>query len=294
MSRMSKQEKDRILSTPHLNVHDLKIYSTQERGRGVYASHYIPRGTTIEISPVLFFSEKEYRDYGRYTTLDHYTFIWGDGRMALPLGLGVYPFKPSPNNNHLTNHGSRPGEELFIFYGHKLWFQDASAHAATSEETPSQEGNAWNEMAAIDIVSNTKLLSPRKYNLSLEAIFVIPASSRTLRVAPGTRYPFEWTVPRRDQPASSQRLAILRKIKSIFTTDTDIAQASSSTSLNQQTLSNTVSLRSSARLRTARERHQQETNQANSSTANAADNPSRASKSDKGKRRASFPQTARP
>ncbi|PVG04914.1 hypothetical protein CPB86DRAFT_22230 [Serendipita vermifera] len=79
-----------------------------------------------------------------------------------------------------------------------------------------------------------------------------------------------------------------------FETDTDIAQASSSTSLNQQTLSNTVSLRSSARLRTARERLQQESNQANSSTANAADTLSRASKSDKGKRRASFPQTARP
>jgi hypothetical protein len=54
------------------------------------ASRYLPIGTTIEISPVLLFSEKEYRDHGQYTLLDHYTFIWGDGRMALPLGLGTY------------------------------------------------------------------------------------------------------------------------------------------------------------------------------------------------------------
>ncbi|PVG04915.1 protein methyltransferase [Serendipita vermifera] len=160
---MSKQEKDRVLSTPHLNIHGLKIYSTKEKGRGVYASRCIPRGTTIEISPVLFFSEEEYSDHGRYTILDHYTFIWGDGRMALPLGLGsLFNHSSSPNVTYTkrksedcieysTSKDVLPGEELVIFYGHKLWFQDASTPTATAEEAFTQEENVWNAMAAIDM-----------------------------------------------------------------------------------------------------------------------------------------------
>ena len=47
----------------------------------------------IEISPVLLFSKQEYDDHGKHTLLDHYTFNWRDGRMALALGLGTsyYP-----------------------------------------------------------------------------------------------------------------------------------------------------------------------------------------------------------
>lgn len=42
----------------------------------------------IEVAPVLLFEKKEYEEHGRFTLLDHYTFTWRDGRMALPLGLG--------------------------------------------------------------------------------------------------------------------------------------------------------------------------------------------------------------
>lgn len=54
------------------------------------ASYAIPAWTTIEISPVLLFSSEEYELHGRHTILDHYTFKWRDGRMALALGLGAY------------------------------------------------------------------------------------------------------------------------------------------------------------------------------------------------------------
>lgn len=54
------------------------------------ASDVIPAWTIIEMSPVLFFSPEEYELHGRHTTLDHYTFKWRDGRMALALGLGAY------------------------------------------------------------------------------------------------------------------------------------------------------------------------------------------------------------
>ncbi len=43
----------------------------------------------IEVSPVLLFTAKEYEEHGKHTVLDHYTFVWRDGRMALALGLGA-------------------------------------------------------------------------------------------------------------------------------------------------------------------------------------------------------------
>jgi len=52
------------------------------------ASRYIPKKTIVEISPVLFFTKQEYEEHGKHTVLDHYTFNWKDGRMALALGLG--------------------------------------------------------------------------------------------------------------------------------------------------------------------------------------------------------------
>lgn len=49
----------------------------------------IARNTLIEISPVLLFPKTEYENYGKYTLLDHYTFVWPGGFMALALGLGT-------------------------------------------------------------------------------------------------------------------------------------------------------------------------------------------------------------
>ena len=52
------------------------------------AARPIESRTLIEISPVLLFTSDEYAEHGRHTVLDHYTFRWRDGRMALALGLG--------------------------------------------------------------------------------------------------------------------------------------------------------------------------------------------------------------
>lgn len=63
--------------------------STGLRGRGVFAStDIIPPSALIETSPVILFSKQEYEAHGKFTLLDHYTFVWPDGRMALALGLG--------------------------------------------------------------------------------------------------------------------------------------------------------------------------------------------------------------
>ena len=102
------------LVPPHLNFHGLAIKSTPEKGRGVFGKIYcdvkgmvelkqplgcplpdpssatrrIGAGTVMEINPVHLFGKREYEGHARFTLLGHYTFTWGDGCMALPLGLG--------------------------------------------------------------------------------------------------------------------------------------------------------------------------------------------------------------
>ena len=56
----------------------------------------MPAYTLLEISPALLFSTDEYESHGRHTVLDHYTFKWRDGRMALALGLGALTAYLSP------------------------------------------------------------------------------------------------------------------------------------------------------------------------------------------------------
>ncbi|KAG8752367.1 hypothetical protein FRC14_007093 [Serendipita sp. 396] len=155
------------VSTPHLNVYGLEIRCDIVKGRGIYASRPIPSGTLVEISPVLLFQRDEYEAHGRHTVLDHYAFIWGDGRMALPLGLGaLFNHSSSPNVTYIkrkehdsieykTTKDVGPGEELCIFYGHTLWFPDASRtqtvvqHQSDDWDT-ADAATTWETMAAID------------------------------------------------------------------------------------------------------------------------------------------------
>ncbi|OSX60029.1 hypothetical protein POSPLADRAFT_1086915, partial [Postia placenta MAD-698-R-SB12] len=98
------------------------------------ASRDIAAQTLVEISPVLLFTPTEYEEHGRHTLIHHYTFKWRDGRMALALGLGsLFNHSSSPNVSYIidtetesirytTIRAVTEGEELCIFYGHKLWF----------------------------------------------------------------------------------------------------------------------------------------------------------------------------
>lgn len=176
----------------HLNNTGCVIRNTSGKGRGVFgiefshdlaenpllkrtpdvphvpANRTIPAQTVIEISPVLLFGKDEYALHGKYTTLDHYTFVWKNGQYALALGLGeIYPVScwidaypalrpwllfdltstlnvvgslfnhsPTPNLNYTRDYNTgsikyttsrevQAGEELCIFYGTKLWFEEA-------------------------------------------------------------------------------------------------------------------------------------------------------------------------
>ncbi|KAG9033799.1 hypothetical protein FRB95_014220 [Tulasnella sp. JGI-2019a] len=136
----------------HVNPLGLIIRVTQEKGRGVYATHPISAGTVIDIAPVLLFGPEEYESHAKHTVIDDYAFVWGDGRMALALGLGsILNHSETPNvsysrdklNNVIrftTTKAVLPGDELLIFYGPNLWFPVAGYSreaGASNTEGPS-------------------------------------------------------------------------------------------------------------------------------------------------------------
>ncbi|KAK0201687.1 cytidine deaminase-like protein [Desarmillaria ectypa] len=135
----------------HLNTTGCRIQYSEGKGRGVYASRFIAKRTLIEISPILLLSKEEYESHGRHTVLDHYTFKCKDGRMALALGLGsLFNHSDPPNVTYevdLTTDSIRyttvrdiePGEELCIFYGHKLWFQPVEFDSQATEGSEAEE-----------------------------------------------------------------------------------------------------------------------------------------------------------
>lgn len=124
------------------------------------ASKWTPIGTLIEVSPVLFFSKEEYHEHGRHTALDHYTFKWRDGRMALALGLGsLFNHSDAPNVSYTLDSSTEsirytttkniyPDEEFCIFYGHNLWFEPASTsdRPRLADQEPEDE---WGGLSSI-------------------------------------------------------------------------------------------------------------------------------------------------
>ncbi|KAI0081582.1 hypothetical protein K474DRAFT_1249490 [Panus rudis PR-1116 ss-1] len=139
----------------HLNNTGCRIGLSEGKGRGVYATRVIPARTVIEISPALLFGKDEYAQHGRYTVLDHYTFNWPDGRMALALGLGsLFNHSESPNVSfsldtetesirYTTSREIRPDEELCIFYGHNLWFDPVDTGPSRSPAKEDEPDDGW-------------------------------------------------------------------------------------------------------------------------------------------------------
>lgn len=80
----------------------------------------------------------------RHTTLEHYLFTGKNGSMLLALGVGsLFNHNRQPNLDYRVDHDNliiryfaaktvATGEELTIFYGDKLWFEDTSARPNSS------------------------------------------------------------------------------------------------------------------------------------------------------------------
>ncbi|KAF9267535.1 cytidine deaminase-like protein [Marasmius fiardii PR-910] len=147
-------------SPHHLNTVGCRIGISPSNTRGVFASRPIRQGTLIEISPVLLISKEEYEKHGKYTVLDHYTFKWRDGRMALALGLGsLFNHSDKPNISYTldfttetisyrTARDVEPDEELLIVSGHSLWFEQVDSAKCS---IPSSSGvDEWDGSSVID------------------------------------------------------------------------------------------------------------------------------------------------
>jgi SET domain-containing protein len=107
----------------------LTIASSLNRGRGVYTSEDIIKGTTIEISPVIVLTAAD-RSNVEKTLLHDYIFEWGEDHTSAAVALGylsIYNHIAEPNCKYqmdfeeqtisiITLRDIQAGEELFINY----------------------------------------------------------------------------------------------------------------------------------------------------------------------------------
>ena len=77
----------------------LTIASSPNRGRGVFTSEFITKGTVIEIAPVIVTNAAE-RIHLEKTLLYDYIFEWGEDQKSAAVGLGyisIYNHAKQPN-----------------------------------------------------------------------------------------------------------------------------------------------------------------------------------------------------
>jgi len=120
-------------------------------GRGLFASEPLLRGTLIHSAPCLLVTKASYQEHAKHTVLEHYLFNTPNGDKLLALGYGsIFNHSDSPNVdyridkpnltvNYYASKGVEKGEELFIYYGASLWFEDVNAKKSAIEDTSSSE-----------------------------------------------------------------------------------------------------------------------------------------------------------
>lgn len=105
----------------------IEVRWTATKGRGIFATEFIPAGTVIERAPVLVMPAGEVLGTEDDTVLSHYLFEWGKGTVALALGYGsLYNHSYSPNARYedegrqlklyIALRDIQPGEEVTINY----------------------------------------------------------------------------------------------------------------------------------------------------------------------------------
>ena len=107
----------------------LTIASSSNRGRGVFTTENITKGTVIEIAPVIELNAAE-REHVEKTLLYDYIFEWGEDHKGAAVALGyvsIYNHVPDPNCSYqmdfenqtitiTTIKDIQKGQELFINY----------------------------------------------------------------------------------------------------------------------------------------------------------------------------------
>jgi len=119
----------------------LTIADSPRRGRGMFTTKNIKKGTVIEVSPVIVLTEKERKTIEK-TLLFHYIFEWGNNKKKAAVALGyvsLYNHSYDANCEYEMEFGKKlmtirtvkdvkKGEELFVNYNAKpddetkVWF----------------------------------------------------------------------------------------------------------------------------------------------------------------------------
>lgn len=105
----------------------IEVRRSRSKGRGIFATAFIPKGTIFEQAPVLVMPAKELEVDQEDTVLSHYTFAWGKNSVAVALGFGsLYNHSYSPNacyedvsgqmKNYIAIRDIEAGEEVTINY----------------------------------------------------------------------------------------------------------------------------------------------------------------------------------
>ena len=122
-------------------ISSLVIDKSPKRGRGVFSTKNLKKGTVVEISPVLVLTPVERKAIEK-TLLFHYVFEWGDDKKKAAVALGyvsLYNHSYDANCEYEMEFGKKrmtirtvkdikKGEELFINYNAtpddktKVWF----------------------------------------------------------------------------------------------------------------------------------------------------------------------------
>jgi len=117
----------------------IEVQKIPAKGRGIFATDFIPDGTVFERAPVLVMPAKEINVDQEDTVLSHYMFAWGKNTVAIALGFGsLYNHSYSPNaryedvsgqmKNYIAIRDIQAGEEVTINYNgdanskESVWF----------------------------------------------------------------------------------------------------------------------------------------------------------------------------
>ena len=111
----------------------LVIAPTGGKGRGVFTTEDIGKGTVIEISPVIVMSRED-RKLLDQTLLHDYIFEWGPGRSSCCMALGYIP---------MYNHSYRSNCEYEMDYDEELISVKAVRFIKAGEELSINYNGDW-------------------------------------------------------------------------------------------------------------------------------------------------------
>ena len=117
----------------------LYLDNTENAGRGVFTKERIPKGTIIEISPVVVMSNED-REHLDKTKLHDYIFEWGTDSKFCCMALGLIP---------MYNHSYKSNCEYIMDYENEVMYIQTVTVIKKGEELTINYNGDWNDPAKI-------------------------------------------------------------------------------------------------------------------------------------------------